>query len=83
MGQALKFCTTCENKRGCDLCTDLHNWIMEHLDAEKVVRCRDCKKFREPFCMLNDAQSGYLTVVHPEHYCGYGERKDGGGNGLR
>lgn len=36
MGQALKMCANCENKRGCDTCIDLHNWIMEHIDTEPV-----------------------------------------------
>lgn len=36
MGQALKMCVGCANPRGCDTCTDLHNWIMERLDAEPV-----------------------------------------------
>ena len=36
MGQALEMCIQCENRRGCDNCTDLHNWIMEHLDSEPV-----------------------------------------------
>lgn len=36
MGQALEMCVNCENKRGCDLCPDLHEWIMEHLDAVPV-----------------------------------------------
>lgn len=43
MGQALPFCVPCENKRGCDTCVDLHNWIMEKLGAVEVVRCKDCK----------------------------------------
>lgn len=34
MGQALEMCVHCENKRGCDLCADLHEWIMEHLEME-------------------------------------------------
>lgn len=35
MGQALEMCVHCENKRGCDTCTDLHNWIMEHLEPKQ------------------------------------------------
>ena len=34
MGQVLDFCQSCENKRGCDLCMYLHEWIMEHLSLE-------------------------------------------------
>ena len=38
MGQALEFCVGCEHPRDCDTCGDLHEWIMEHLDAEPVRR---------------------------------------------
>ena len=38
MGQALEMCVRCENKRGCDLCTDLHEWIMEHLEMENELK---------------------------------------------
>jgi len=34
MGQVLKFCGACENKRGCSDCIDLHNWIVERLEPE-------------------------------------------------
>ena len=86
MGQALKFCTTCENKRGCDQCADLHEWIMDHLDAEKVVRCRDCKFGVTPY---GDEHDGWIECsnIHSRPlfgcngFCSYGERKDGDGNG--
>lgn len=45
------------------------------VDAVEVVRCKDCKKYRDPFCLLNDTQSGYLTAVSPDHFCSYGERR--------
>ena len=35
MGQALEMCVRCETKRSCDTCTDLHNWIMEHLEPKQ------------------------------------------------
>lgn len=38
MGQALEMCVRCENKRGCDLCADLHEWIMEHLEMENELQ---------------------------------------------
>ena len=38
MGQALEMCVRCENKRGCDLCADLHEWIMEHLEMENELK---------------------------------------------
>lgn len=78
MGQALKFCTRCENKRGCDLCADLHEWIMEHLDTEKVVKCKDCIYFEkgkgyEPYC--NHPTHG-IPYPNYDDFCSYGERKD-------
>ena len=36
MGQALNMCIRCETKRDCYDCADLHQWIMDHLDAEPV-----------------------------------------------
>jgi hypothetical protein len=38
------------------------------------VRCKDCKWYRPPFCLLNDNKHGYLNHVLPEHFCAYGER---------
>lgn len=45
----------------------------EHLptvDAEVVVRCKDCRKFKTYACRM--VASGY------DDFCSYGERKDGG-----
>ena len=44
------------------------------VDAVEVVRCKDCKYYRPPFCLLNDNKHGYLNHVLPEHFCAYGER---------
>ena len=44
------------------------------VDAVEVVRCKDCKWYRPPFCLLNDNKHGYLNHVLPEHFCAYGER---------
>ena len=88
MGQALKFCTRCENKRGCDLCADLHEWIMERLDAVPVVRCRECKHGKLDFFADNGTThiESYkcihstmgIKIMEPDDFCSYGERKDGG-----
>lgn len=43
------------------------------VDAVEVVRCKDCKWYRPPFCLLNDNKQGYLNHVLPEHFCAYGE----------
>lgn len=39
------------------------------VDAEVVVRCKDCRKFKTYFCRM--VASGY------DDFCSYGERKDG------
>lgn len=53
------------------------------VDAEVVVRCKDCLYSRERY--------GHIECIHgvsyrntwnkPDFYCAYGERKDGDGNG--
>ena len=47
-------------------------------DEVEVVRCGNCKHFREPFCIRRDdgthrERINMLTV----DFCSYGERKDG------
>ena len=39
------------------------------VDAEVVVRCKDCRKFKTYACRM--IASGY------DDFCSYGERKDG------
>ncbi len=39
------------------------------------VRCKECKHYRHPFCLINDNKHGWLTHVLPDHFCSYGERK--------
>ena len=39
------------------------------VDAEVVVRCKDCRKFKTYACRM--VASGY------DDFCSYGERKDG------
>lgn len=48
------------------------------IDAVEVVRCKDCKNYRPPFCLLNDNKQGWLNHVLPEHFCSYGERGNDG-----
>ena len=78
MGQALKFCRDCESKRGCDTCQDLHEWIMEHLDAVYVVRCRECNHC-DPENYHCDHPMGTAAPLRrkPDDFCSYGERKKG------
>lgn len=44
----------------------------------EVVRCKDCKNYRPPFCLLNDNKHGWLNHVLPDHFCSYGERGNDG-----
>ena len=62
MGQALEMCVNCENKRGCDTCTDLHNWIMEHLEPEqKWISVKDRLPTEE------DSTSGMVIAVENDN----------------
>ena len=45
------------------------------VDAVPVVRCKDCRSYNKPktgWCEV------HLDREHPDDYCSYGERKDGG-----
>jgi hypothetical protein len=63
------------NSRCPDYNTMMFYEIRDKLDGlPEVVRCKDCKWYRPPFCLLNDNKHGYLNHVLPEHFCAYGER---------
>ena len=57
-------------------------------DVAPVVRCKDCKHYRNHpngLCYLHTepkenarGHSGNAVCVEPEDFCSYGERKDGG-----
>ena len=48
------------------------------VDAVEVVRCKDCKKYRYPFCLLDDTgKNGFLTNRKADDFCSYGERREG------
>lgn len=45
------------------------------VDAVVVTRCKDCRSYNKPktgWCEV------HLDREHPNDYCSYGERKDGG-----
>ena len=44
-------------------------WKAPTVDAEVVVRCKDCQKFKTYACRM--VASGY------DDFCSYGKRKDG------
>ena len=79
MGQALELCVGCDHPRSCDTCVDLHEWIMEHLDAVPVVRCKECIWGDGELICVNPkcTKSFYGCPVSPENFCSYGERKEG------
>ena len=64
------------------------------VDAVEVVRCRECKHHRDKneqerqylvedilICTSQDATDDCWNAVWPDHYCSYGERKEGADNG--
>lgn len=54
-------------------------------DVVPVVRCKDCKHFETPYCMLCKTRigAGYwshdMAYRKPDDFCSYGERKEGEG----
>lgn len=49
------------------------------VDAVVVTRCKDCRSYNKPktgWCEV------HLDREHPDDYCSYGKRKDGGDNGA-
>lgn len=64
------------------------------IDAVEVVRCRECKHHRDKneqeqqylaedtlICTSQEATDDCWGAVWPDHFCSYGERKSGDGNG--
>ena len=60
------------------------------IDAVPVVRCRECKHHRDKneqerqylvedilICTSQDATEDCWNAVWPDHFCSYGERKEG------
>lgn len=60
-------------------------------DVAEVVRCKDCKHYRNypnGLCYLHTepktnarGHSGNAVCVEPDDFCSYGERKEGADNG--
>ena len=53
------------------------------VDAEVVVRCKDCKRW-ERHTEVNRDYGGcrrYNSTMRYDDFCSYGERKEGAGNG--
>lgn len=50
------------------------------VDAVIVTRCKDCRSYNKPktgWCEV------HLDREHPDDYCSYGKRKDGGDSDVR
>jgi hypothetical protein len=50
------------------------------VDAVEVVRCRDCKKYREKFFPNGKSYGWYCSETHygrnPNDFCSYAERRE-------
>ena len=63
---------------------EIISWLKEN-DVVEVVRCKDCKHFKQNiFCVGGEYDgcdawdnNGNEIEVKPEDFCSYGERKDG------
>lgn len=57
---------------------------MPTVDAEVVVRCKDCKHYDMGVCLKIYSDGNVHPEAwqsrRPEDFCSYGERKDGGDN---
>ena len=72
---------------------DIEEWLNNGppiIDAVPVVRCRECKHHRDKneqerqylvedvlICTSPDATDDCWNAVWPDHFCSYGERKEG------
>ena len=57
---------------------------METVDAEPVVRCKDCEHYRNGICekierIMDGYYHGTFDVKRPDDFCSYGVKKSGGG----
>ena len=83
-------------RRGFKTRQDIEEWLSfaPTIDAVPVVRCRECKHHRDKneqeqqylvedilICTSPDATDDCWNAVWPDHFCSYGERKEGDGNG--
>ena len=83
-------------RRGFKTRQDIEDWLnfAPTIDAVPVVRCRECKHHRDKneqeqqylvedilICTSPDATDDCWNAVWPDHFCSYGERKEGADNG--
>lgn len=80
-------CADCVCRDKCDRQAYCWAKAMQTVDAVPVVRCKDCKHYRNypnGLCYLHTepktnarGYSGDAVCVEPEDFCSYGERKEG------
>ena len=80
-------CADCVCRDKCDRQAYCWAKAMQTVDAVPVVRCKDCKHYRNypnGLCYLHTepktnarGYSGDAVCVEPEDFCYYGERKEG------
>ena len=80
-------CADCVCRDKCDRQAYCWAKAMQTVDAVPVVRCKDCKHYRNypnGLCYLHTepktnarGYSGDAVCVEPDDFCSYGERKDG------
>lgn len=59
----------------------MEKWLPKMPDLEEVIRCRDCKHFREvPYHdgSINAKCSGVFTFIepNPDGFCAWAERRE-------
>lgn len=68
----------------------VRKWLEEEFEIDEqmvddfanVVHCKDCKhSYEDILCRCCSRGAFYDTAVPDDFFCGYGERKDGDGNG--
>ena len=77
------------NKNNIPFVADVNHFIMHAptADVVEVVRCKNCACFKRSVsdlfpktnCFICDHPYGMKANVEENHFCSYGERKDGNG----
>lgn len=74
-------CANCIHGEVCKKCSPLFGMYGCKDFMEELVRCKDCKH-RFDYCAEGYSEDAGLCIVArehlvaPDHFCGYGERKD-------
>lgn len=58
-------------------CVKFTLWLNKTVDAVKVVRCKDCKSWKEPWLVgqtMGRCMLGKTAITEPDHFCSYGRR---------